>query len=192
MMIELLPTILIDSREQDPLRFETLPSQVVTLEAGDYGIKGWSIISPVRKSGESKDDFEKREFANRGFVVERKSLPDLCSTLGTGRERFMREVEMLARYQFRALVIEATPDQVEDAQYRSLISPASLISTLDALAVRQGLHIIWCGSHLGAARKVENLARMFIRGIEKQYRRALKYTPDPGPRTKGVLVDKEA
>jgi|GEM_PF-284041 len=187
-MIELLPTILIDSREQDPLRFEALPSQVATLEAGDYGILGFSVVSPVRKAGEAKEDFEKREFASRGFIVERKSLPDLCSTLGTGRERFMREVEMLARYQFRALVIEATPDQVEDAQYRSLISPASLISTLDALAVRQGLHIIWCGSHLGAARKVENLARMFIRGIEKEYRRVLKYIPDPGPKTKGVLI----
>jgi len=191
-MIELVPVILIDTREQDPLRFETLPSQVATLEAGDYGILGFSVVSPIRKPGEAKDDFEKREFASRGFIIERKSLPDLCSTLGTGRERFMREVEMLARYQFRALVIEATPDQVEDAQYRSLISPASLISTLNALAVRQGLHIIWCGSHLGAARKVENLARMFLRGIEKEYRRALKYTPEPGPRTKGVLLDPEA
>jgi ERCC4-type nuclease len=131
------------------------------------------------------------DWGNPAFILERKSLPDLCGSLGKGRERFFRECEKMRAFRFRALVIEATPDQVEDAQYRSLISPASLISTLDALAVRHGLHIIWCGSHLGAARKVENLARMFLRGVQKDYFRALKYTPEPGPRTKGVLVDKE-
>jgi len=150
-MEKTLPTILIDTREQNPLRFEHYPVEVVGLECGDYGVRGFS------------------EPACRRFIIERKSLPDLCSTLGKGRDRFFREVELLTRYSFRALVIEAVQDQVVLAQYRSLISPQAILSTLDALSVRAGLHVFWCGDPAGAARKVESLARMFCRGVEKDF-----------------------
>ena len=145
------PTIQIDTREQNPLRFENVPSERATLECGDYGVRGFS------------------EPSCRRFIIERKSLDDLCGTLGKGRDRFMREVELLMRYQFRALVIEAVQDQVELAQYRSTISPTAIVSTLDALSVRAGLHVFWTGDSQGAARRVESLAMMFVRGIQKDY-----------------------
>ena len=157
-MKQVTPTILIDTREQNPLRFENLPSERATLPVGDYGVKGFSL------------------WDNPAFVVERKGMEDLCRSLGTDRERFMREVEKMRGFRFRALVIEGTQDMIELKQYRSLIVPSAVLSTLDALAVRAGLHVFWCGDPAGAARKVESLAAMFARGIEKDFRR-LAFVP---------------
>ena len=129
---ELTPTILIDTREQNPLRFGNLPSERATLPVGGYGVRGFS------------------DWENPAFIIERKNLEDLCHRLGKDRERFLRECEKMRAFRFKALVIEAVQDQVELAQYRSL--------------------------PVGAARKVESLAAMFARGIEKDFRR-LAFVP---------------
>lgn len=152
-------TIVVDTREQLPLKF--LPEfETITLglPVGDYGIAGFS--------GWDYPD----------FIVERKGggkegLDDLCGSLGKGRERFYREIEKMRAFRFAALVIESTPREVEKEEYRSQIRAASIFGTLDALAVRTGLHIYWCGNAFGAARKVEALCRQFVRGIEKDFKR---------------------
>jgi len=144
------PTILIDSREEARLRIDKrFPVEIVGLPVGDYGIRGFS------------------DWNNPAFIVERKSLDDLCGSLGKGRARFLREIEKMRQFRFRALVIEAARDTVALGTYQSLVSPASLLSTLDALSVRAGLHVYWCGDAEGAARQVESLVRQFVRGIEK-------------------------
>jgi ERCC4-type nuclease len=150
-MEKTLPIVQIDTREQSPLRFENVPSERATLPVGDYGIRGFS------------------DWENPAFIVERKNLEDLCRSLGTDRERFLREIEKMRGFRFRGLVIEAVEDQVHLHQYRSLISPSAILSTLDALSVRAGLHVFWCGDPAGAAAKVESLAMMFTRGIQKDY-----------------------
>lgn len=152
-MKEITPTIQIDSREQNPLKITAYPVEVCGLRSGDYGIKGFSDTS------------------NPAFSVERKSLDDLTHSLGKGRKRFLAEVERLREYRFRALLIEASRDQIETGAYRSAISPVSLLATLDALQVRAGLHICWAGDRDRAARQLEGWVRQFCRGIEKDWRR---------------------
>ena len=76
------------------------------------------------------------------------------------------QIERMKLIGFRALLIEARRDQVELAQYRSQISSASVLSTLDALVVRCGLHVFWCDSPLGCAETLQSLVRQFVRGIE--------------------------
>lgn len=66
-----VPEILIDTREQAPLNFKQ--SQIVKLSCGDYTTRG-ELYSDV--------------------FVERKSLPDLVSTLSSGIERFKREIKL--------------------------------------------------------------------------------------------------
>ena len=149
-------TILQDSREQQPLVITAYPVEVATLPVGDYGVKSFS------------------DWENPRFIIERKSLDDLCGSLGQGRERFMREIEKMRQFGFRALIIEAAKDQVELAAYRSLIAPASVLATLDALAVRCGLHIFWAQDATGAARCLEGLVRQFVRGLEKDYRKLVE------------------
>ncbi|MFA5135712.1 MAG: ERCC4 domain-containing protein [Patescibacteria group bacterium] len=150
------PIILIDTREQLPLRFTRFASEVATLPVGDYGVKGFSDWQCPR------------------FVVERKELNDLCGSLGNGRERFLREIEKMRQFEFRALVIEATEIQIQNHEYTSQILPASVFGTLDALRVRCNLHVLWCGDAVGAATQVENLVEKFITGIVKEFRQVIK------------------
>jgi ERCC4-type nuclease len=152
-MKKLSPTVLVDSREQQPLEIVAYPVEVVGLPCGDYGIKGFS------------------DWNNPAFAVERKSLNDLIGSLTTGRDRFMREVEKLREFRFRCLLIEAVRGEVEMGQYRSAATPASILGSLAALQVRAGLHVIWAGSPEGAACELERLVRCFVHGVEKDYRR---------------------
>lgn len=147
------PVVIIDTREQCPLAIQRFETRRRKLPAGDYGIAGFS------------------DWDNPAFVVERKSLEDLCGSLGRGRARFMREVELLRQFRFRGLVIEADRAQVEAADYRSLIHPASVFGSLDALAVRAGVHVAWAGSHAGAARQVEAWVQAFAVGVARDWRR---------------------
>ena len=156
-----MTTILCDSREQLPLQFTAYPTELAggdnweeegrgpCLSVGDYSIKGF------------------HDWNNPAFIIERKSLSDLCGSLGKGRARFMREVEKMRQFGFAALVIEGEPRDLYGTDWRSGMSPLSIMSTLDALAVRQGLHVCWAGTPHGAAAMVESLVKQFISGIEK-------------------------
>jgi len=159
----LAPVIIIDTREQRPLAIEAFSVKRVGLPVGDYGILGFS------------------DWSRPAFICERKGIDDLVGGLTAGRERFMREVEKMRAFQFRALLIEARREQVELGHYVSSATPQSILATLDALAVRAGLHIFWCDDPEGAARQLEGLVRQFVRGIEKAYRALLANRAEDGP-----------
>jgi ERCC4-type nuclease len=146
-------TILQDTREQAPLGITAYPVVVATLSAGDYSVAGF------------------HDFSNPGFIVERKSIPDLIASLTRERKRFWKEVEALRRFRFAALLIEGTRDQVEMQNYRGLATPAAILASLDAIEVRAGIHILWASDAEGAARRLEGLVRQFCRGIEKDWKR---------------------
>jgi len=144
--IETAPTILVDSREQRPLDIRTYPTKTVKLEYGDYSIEG----------------HEDR------FLVERKTKDDLLASLTTNRARFLRAMEGLKLADFAAVVVECDKAEIERGDYRSHAIPHSIIASLRALQVRHGIHVIWAGSHEGAAREVEGLVRQYLRGLEKR------------------------
>ena len=146
------PTIQIDTREQHPAPLSGFPVEVVGLPVGDYGVRGFS------------------DWDRPAFIIERKSLADLIASLTRGRARFMREVEKMRAFGFAALVIEAERRQVSLGQYRSQATPQSILASLDAIAVRAGVHVYWAGSPEGCARQIEGLVRQFVRGFEKQHR----------------------
>ena len=148
------PVVLQDTREQWPLQIAAFPVEVGTLPVGDYGLKGFS------------------DWQNPGFVVERKTLDDLIQSLVfDDRSRFLREIEKLRQFRFRGLLVEGHQQQVATGDYRSKATPESMTASLDALSVRAGIHIFWCGDHDGAARQLEGLVRQFVRGIEKDWKR---------------------
>lgn len=150
------PVVQVDTREQALLRIEMFPTETVTLQCGDYGVRGFSDLT------------------NPQFICERKSLDDLVQSLSWERARFMREIELLRRFRFAALLIEGDRAQVEAEQYHSRTKPQSILATLDAIAVRTGVHIFWCSDAEGASRQLESLVRQFARGIVKDYERLTK------------------
>lgn len=121
-------TILIDQREKAPYFFAGLragsknsyrplvvPTEFAHLPTGDYSIAG----------------MEER------ICIERKSLADLYSTLGSNRERFEREHERMTKFEFAAVVVEASVATVLlNPPNESRLSPKSVYGTYVAWMIR--------------------------------------------------------
>jgi ERCC4-type nuclease len=127
-------TAIIDTREQTPLSLEPLRVELGTLTTGDYSVRGLEHV----------------------IAVERKSLGDLLSCIGTERERFDREVQRLLAYPVRALVVEATWADMEQGEWRSKVTPAAAIGSLLGWTAA-GLPVVMAGSHDRAGRYVSRL-----------------------------------
>lgn len=112
------PRIIIDTREQKPYRCP-LPHIFATLETGDYSLEG----------------YESR------VVVERKSKADLYGSLGQGRERFEREAERMARFEFAALVIESDLPDLLVAPPHTKMSPKAVVGSLTTWEIRYNIHV---------------------------------------------------
>ncbi len=116
-------TIVVDTREQRPLVFTEFKAVKGTLSTGDYSAIGY------------EDQ----------ICVERKSLDDLCGSLGLGRERFDREIERMLLIRHKAIMIEASMEDVYQQRYISKISPKSIIGSLMRYA-SNGISPIFCGN----------------------------------------------
>ena len=80
--------IIIDTREQQPWAFgPDVDCSIGTLRTGDYAIQG--------------DDH---------FAIERKSLDDFLGTIGSGWERFKRELDRMDKAEFIAKIIIVESD----------------------------------------------------------------------------------
>jgi len=99
-MSDLNISILIDTREQAPWKFET-PTVRGTLNVGDYsipGCEGW-------------------------ICIERKSLDDLIGCLSHDRDRFVRELERARRIEIFYVIVEASYSDVLEKRYRGEMHP---------------------------------------------------------------------
>jgi ERCC4-type nuclease len=134
------PYILIDNREQRPLRFAPdlgVDCGSASLPAGDYSVRGYTHL----------------------IALERKSVADLVGTLTKGRERFENELDLLAEYKWKAILVEGRRGDVEAGIYRSLATPQSIIGSLRAIWMRWGVPTFWLDSPEGCAREVAWYAR---------------------------------
>ena len=139
-------TIVIDTREQDPLSFG-FPTERGTLVTGDYSVKG----------------------LERFVAIERKSVNDLVGCLKNGqRERFERELSRGRGLDYFALVLEADLASLAAGRYRSEMSPQSVVQSLLAFSVRYSLPIFFCPGREYAARVIESLLTKFVAEIEKR------------------------
>ena len=136
------PTILIDQREQAPLKFSVATERVL-LPCGDYSLRG--LTAEV--------------------AIERKSLADLVACCGSDRPRFIEQIERMRDYRFRALVLETNMTNIAIGAYRSQISPLSVLGTLVKIAQDIGVPVWFADDASGAAQFVQ---RMLIR----EHRRA--------------------
>lgn len=128
-MTPALPAIIIDTREQTPFRFgDDIRVVPGTLATGDYSLRGLEEL----------------------VAIERKSLSDLCGCIGTGRDRFKRELHRLQAYRCKAVIIEATVAEVMTHRYRSKVSPASIMGSVAKWQCRYSVPFMFADHH-GAA-----------------------------------------
>jgi len=155
-MKEIKPTIVIDTREQNPLVFENCLTEPATLTTGDYSIKHLDTL----------------------FSVERKSVSDLTSSLTQGRERFIREMLRLRSYEFRRLLIIGTRQQIQDHDYRSRAAPNAILGSLNTFEIRYSIPVVFIKSRSKAAEQVEIWARYYFSEKIKQAQSIIALT-DP-------------
>ena len=146
-----LPIIIVDTREQEPLEFRRLPSRVGTLTQGDYSVAG--LESDV--------------------AIERKSIPDLVGSLTSGRERFMREIDRLRGCGFGRLLIVGTEADIHSGRYRSNAKPKSILHSLYAIESR-GLPVVFTPSPCEAAALIERWAWWRSRAVLQAGNRLLE------------------
>jgi len=141
------PCILIDTREQLPLRFsDAADVEVCTLPVGDYSVRGATEI----------------------VAIERKRLGELAACCGVDRERFIAQIERLRAYPVRALVIECDADGILGRAYSSRINPLSILGTLIKFSSDWQVPVWLAGDARNAALIVE---RMLLR-VWRQQREA--------------------
>ena len=127
------PIVLIDTREKDPFDFSRFPNWIAEhkrrkLDVGDYSIQGMEKV----------------------LALERKSLSDLITTLIQQRSRFFKMCEKLAQYRWRALLIEASYEDIKtpyDEEYNTLAHPNAVSGTLDALEARFSIPVIYTSQY---------------------------------------------
>jgi len=116
--------IAVDTREQRPYTFGNIQPRtaivVQTLQTGDYSIAGLDNL----------------------VCVERKSLADLFSSVGTGRKRFEREMVRMSKMDYAALIIESSLSGIfVNPPSRSKMNPKAVFRTLLSWSIKYGIHV---------------------------------------------------
>ena len=124
------PVILIDTREQYPFDFSRFKNWIggqksLALKAGDYSVEGMETL----------------------LILERKTLTDLITTVIQQRARFFKQCEKMTKYRWKALLIEASYEDIkspyDQEEYSTLAHPNAVSGTLDALEARFGMPVIY-------------------------------------------------
>ena len=147
------PVIVIDNREQEPLRLTHFESVRDTLYSGDYSLRG----------------------LENSFAVERKSLDDLANCcLATNRDRFEHELHRLRGYQFKHLLIIGSREEIAVGRYHSRIAPRAVLATLGAFEIRYSIPLVFCASLKEAAAAIERWVSWTAREIVKSANNLLR------------------
>jgi ERCC4-type nuclease len=128
------PVVLVDTREKEPLPlFLNHPNWIagerrVALKTGDYTVEGMEIL----------------------LSLERKNLADLVACTVTYRKRFLAACDRLARLRWKAILVEATLEDIkggyESFDIPSEVHPNAVCGILDAIEAKFGIPIIYSSS----------------------------------------------
>lgn len=152
-------TILIDQREKAPYFFHgiraganrshrplVIPTQFHHLPTGDYSILG----------------LEDR------ITIERKSLADLYSTLGSNRDRFEAEHVRMAQFEFAAVIVESSMAKLLlEPPKESRLNPKSVHGTYLSWSMRYGVQWLFAEDRRLAEKTTWFLLNKFFE--EKQH-----------------------
>ena len=138
---------IIDTREQKPLLLKNKNDTAIfkCLKTGDYSLKGY----------ENK------------IAIERKSLPDLFKTLGSGHKRFRLELERAKKLDYFAVIIEGSYQKIMNKKFKGSkyikINSSTISAILFTLHLKYGLNIFFATNRLEAAKIVKEIFKSFIK-----------------------------
>jgi len=115
--------LIVDSREQRPLFDFSLPWVVRgTLKTGDYSIKGFEENISIERKG---------------------NLTDFFSSITHGRDRFRRELERMAKMEWRGLLIEDAEIEMFKPHMHCNVHPNVIYHTVSSIEIRYGINIYY-------------------------------------------------
>lgn len=113
------PTIIIDTREQNPYSFEGFACKKIALPAGDYSLLGYE----------------------NSIAVERKSLDDFVQTVIHSQTRFSNELNKLGQYFAAIIVVEGTEQNILDHKYKSKAHPNSILALAKSITTHWNIPV---------------------------------------------------
>lgn len=148
-------TAIVDNREQRPHDLSPMPMIAGTLPTGDYSVRG---LEPY-------------------VSIERKSLADLvsCCSVKDNRERFERELDRLRAYPVRAVVVEASWNDLQAGLWRSHATPASVTASVLAWMARYTIPFMLAGDRQSAGQVVGDL---LFYAARDRWRELLTFQPE--------------
>lgn len=149
--------IIVDSREQKEWKFSkdhTLWR--APLHTGDYTLLNWEDL----------------------VTIDRKELSDIVGCmLKANRQRFIKELKRMSRYPFAAVVIEADLSEIYKGNYRSKISPESVIGSLTKWAIKYGVHVYYASNRTYASKLCVKILSHFAKNYIEQHERMIGVVP---------------
>lgn len=145
------PVVLVDTREKEPLPlYANHPNWIAgerrgSLKTGDYTVEGMEDI----------------------LCLERKNLADLVACTVTYRRRFIASCARLARFTWKAILVEASFEDIKGGldhfDIPSEVHPNAICGTLDAIEAKFGIPIIYSSTarDLAAERAASWLSKHF-------------------------------
>ena len=124
------PTIIIDTREQEPYSFDPrlATAERRALTAGDYSVDGLEAC----------------------VAVERKTLDDFVSTVIHSRERFRAELQKLAAYRAACVVVETGITVILQRRYRGEAHPNAVLGTALSIILDYRIPVFFCSNRQAA------------------------------------------
>jgi len=145
------PIVFVDTREREPLPLlENHPNWIggerrIALKTGDYTVEGMENL----------------------LCLERKSLADLVACTVTYRRRFLVVCGRLARFQWKAILVEATLEDIKGGfdvfDIPSEVHPNAVCGLLDAIEAKFAIPVIYTSTaqNLATERAASWLSKHF-------------------------------
>ena len=132
--------IIVDTREQLPYEFlEEDDVTIATLATGDYSLVG----------------------CEDRITIERKRLSELWTITGRNRARFEREIQRMTKFEYAAIVVESSIEEVMKGHTLSTVPTTAVINSLISWSIRHDVHIWWAGDRLHGMAVTRSLLKRF-------------------------------
>ena len=77
------------------------------------------------------------------LALERKSLADVAACTVADRDRFLRQCERLSQFKWKAILVQATLEDIKRGFTECEVHPNAVCGTLDAVEAKFGIPVIY-------------------------------------------------
>jgi ERCC4-type nuclease len=138
-----------------PVDLSPLAWEKATLQFGDYSARGLESV----------------------LCIERKTLQDCIKCVGADRDRFEREMKTLRGYPYRALVIEATWDDILKGNWRGDVTPQQAFGSIMGWSLE--VSVVMAGNHANCGLMIARMITLAAKRRCREVRGLFHFLDEP-------------